>query len=63
MVSSRVPNASGRLDIGQCMSKSGSTAPDFERQATTPGIPDNRDTAGGSTTRMTRAPRAAIIGT
>ncbi len=62
MVSSLVPNASGRLDSGQWMSNAGS-APPNGKHCQTPGSPDNSGCSASLTTSMTRAPRAATIGT
>ena len=59
----RVPNASGRLAIGQCMSNAGSGPLPKARHCATPDSPDSKGYSGRSTTRMTRAPRAATIGT
>jgi len=64
ILSRRVPNASGRLHIGQCMSNAGSDTPaDFEMHWMTPDSPDSKGWVGSSTSRMTRAPRAVSIGT
>ena len=63
MLSSLVPNASGRLDIEQCRSNAGKKVVDFGMHSATPGIRDSNDTAGSCTARMILAPSFATIGT
>ncbi len=63
MLSSRVPNAGGRPDIGQCRSNAGRPLADLRTHCETPGSSDSSARADSSTARMTRAPRAARSGT